>query len=701
MLLTALTVLCVFGNVRLGFAGNNSNGVTPLFMLADNIAEAAMEPKGAQCVLLPYSCTLSVTKSGTGTGNVDASPENLSWSGNTGKYNKYNNGTTVTLTVTADSISYFAGWSGECSETYGQLCTCIGTTSPCKVDINDNMAFTATFTLSNSVNVTKSGTGTGTVTSSPTDLTWSGNTGKVEFTASTTVTLTATADSPNSYFTGWGGDCLSAGTNSTCTITTNSSPKTVTATFTANTLTVTKAGTGTGTVTDDQGKLSWSASTGTATYPLGTSVTLTATPDSNSYFVGWSGDGSCSGTNSTCMVTMSTAKAVTATFNPLYTLTITKAGASTGSVGVDTGTLSWTGSTATAIYKSGTSVTLTATVDNGYMPNWSGNCSGTGLTCTVAMSAAKNVTVTFVPGYILTLTKSSGGSIGVDSGTLAGSGYTFTAGYPIGSSVTITATAETLNNYLLTNLGGDCFWTAKGASKGSCTVTMSQNRLVTAAFSYAVSGFTLAVTKYGTGSGTVTPSTGSLKWWGDNFGTATYSTDMGITSVTLTATANAGSVFIGWSGACSGTSSICKVTMSAAKNVTATFSPVYAITVTKSGTGTGSVTADTGTLSWSGNTGTTTYTSGTDVTLTATADDNSYVASWSDDCSGSTLTWPGSTCSLLKMTRDISATVTLNPAYTLTVTKSGTGTGSVTTNTGTLSWSGTTGKYTHSPAVQM
>ncbi|WP_040335817.1 beta strand repeat-containing protein [Candidatus Magnetobacterium casense] len=703
LLLAVFAVLCVFGNVGLGVADDGSNGVTPLVTAANAIAEVDMEPKGAQCLFLPYSCTLSVTKSGTGTGNVDASPENLSWSGNTGKYNKYDQSKTVTLTVTADSNSYFAGWSGECTQANkNEPCTCSGTMSPCKVAMNDNRSFTATFTLSNSLTVTKSGTGTGTVTSSPTDLTWSGNTGKVEFTASTTLTLTATADSPNSYFTGWGGDCLSAGTNSTCTITTNSSPKTVTATFTANTLSITKAGTGTGTITDDQGKLSWNANTGTATYPLGTSVTLTATPDSNSYFAGWSGDGSCSGTDSTCTVTMSVAKVVTATFNPMYTLTITKAGANTGSVAVDTGTLSWSGSTATAIYKSGTSVTLTATVDNGYMPNWSGDCSGTGLTCTVAMSAAKNVTVTFVPGYILTLTRTSGGSIGVDSGALASSGYTFTVGYSIGSSVTITATAETLNSYLLTNLGGDCSWTGIGSSKGSCTVTMSQNRFVTAAFSeVAGMGFTLAVTKYGTGSGTVTPSTGSLNWWGDNFGTAKYSTGMSITSVTLTATATAGSVFTGWSGACSGTSSTCTVTMSAAKNVTATFSHVYSITVTKFGTGTGSVTADTGTISWSGNTGTTTYTSGvsgTDVAITATADDNSYVASWSDDCSGSTLTWPSSTCSLLKMTRAISTTVTFNPAYTLTVTKSGTGTGSVTASTGTLSWSGTTGKYTHYPS---
>ena len=45
-------------------------------------------------------------------------------------------------------------------------------------------------------------------------------------------------------------------------------------------------------------------------------------------------------------------------------------------------------------------------------------------------------------------------------------------------------------------------------------------------------------------------------------------------SVTLTATANGGYAFTGWSGACSDTSSTCTVTMDDAKSVTATFVPL-------------------------------------------------------------------------------------------------------------------------------
>jgi len=86
--------------------------------------------------------------------------------------------------------------------------------------------------------------------------------------------------------------------------------------------------------------------------------------------------------------------------------------------------------------------------------------------------------------------------------------------------------------------------------------------------------YTLAVTKAGTGSGTVSGS-------GIDCGsTCSVSYDYN-TSVTLTATPAAGSTFTGWSGSgCSGTGS-CTVTMSAARDVTATFT-IDTFTVTPS-----------------------------------------------------------------------------------------------------------------------
>jgi uncharacterized repeat protein (TIGR02543 family) len=76
---------------------------------------------------------------------------------------------------------------------------------------------------------------------------------------------------------------------------------------------------------------------------------------------------------------------------------------------------------------------------------------------------------------------------------------------------------------------------------------------------------TLLVTKRGYGEGNVT-----LSPTGNQYGeTRMLSYAVG-TVVTLTASANTGSTFIGWSGDCTGTGS-CTVTMDSSKSVTATF----------------------------------------------------------------------------------------------------------------------------------
>ena len=122
------------------------------------------------------------------------------------------------------------------------------------------------------------------------------------------MTLTATPAS-GSTFAGWSG-CTGTGP---CTVT-MSSARTVTATFNVQrqqfTLTVSTAGTGSGTVGSSDGLITCPG-TCSATYPSGTSVTLTATPASGSTFAGWSGG--CGATN-TCTVTLAGNTTVAATF---------------------------------------------------------------------------------------------------------------------------------------------------------------------------------------------------------------------------------------------------------------------------------------------------------------------------------------------------------------------------------------------------
>jgi hypothetical protein len=80
------------------------------------------------------------------------------------------------------------------------------------------------------------------------------------------------------------------------------------------TLTVTKAGTGAGTVTSSPAGISCgtTCTTQNAAFTNGTSVSLSAAPNTGSSFGGWSG--ACSGTGG-CTVAMSQARQVTATFN--------------------------------------------------------------------------------------------------------------------------------------------------------------------------------------------------------------------------------------------------------------------------------------------------------------------------------------------------------------------------------------------------
>src|SRR5262249_56931830 len=94
-------------------------------------------------------------------------------------------------------------------------------------------------------------------------------------------------------------------------------------------------------------------------FTIGTAVTWTATPAAGSTFTGWSGG--CTGTATTCPVTMSAAQSVTATFTlQPFTLTLTKAGTGSGTV-TSTPTRISCGTTCSAPFPSRTAGPLTAT----------------------------------------------------------------------------------------------------------------------------------------------------------------------------------------------------------------------------------------------------------------------------------------------------------------------------------------------------
>jgi|GEM_PF-1763337 len=97
----------------------------------------------------------------------------------------------------------------------------------------------------------------------------------------------------------------------------------------------------------------------------------------------------------------------------------------------------------------------------------------------------------------------------------------------------------------------------------------------------------------------------------------------------------------------------------------------YSITITKAGTGSGSVTPSVGALTWSGSTGTASYNAGTALTLTATASGDSNFVGWSAPCVASGT----GTCTFTTVAANsapIVATFTLK-SYSFSVTKYGSG----------------------------
>jgi phospholipase C len=412
------------------------------------------------------SFQLSVQTAGGGSGTVSSSPAGI----NCGQLCSvsFASGTEVTLAATPAANSFFAGWSGACSGV-----------GACKMTLSQNSSATATFSDLPVLAVTLSGSGKGSVSSNPSGINC-GQTCGASFDPGTAVTLTAAA-AEGSIFVGWAGGCT--GTNATCTVTLNASEQ-VTATFddvqAPPVLNVRFAGTGTGTVSSNPAGISC-APTCSASFAVGTPVTLTETPATNSSFAGWSGGG-CSGTSATCTVTLNSSEQVTATFNtnaPM--LTVTLAGTGAGTVSSSPAGISCP-TTCSASFSIGTLVTLTETpATNSSFAGWSGACSGTNSTCTVTLSASQQVTATFNINQLLLTVNLAGTGTGSVSSSPAGISCptTCSASFNAGTQVTLTENPATGSTF--------AGWSGGGCSGvgSTCQVTLTASQQVTATFNLA------------------------------------------------------------------------------------------------------------------------------------------------------------------------------------------------------------------------
>ncbi len=135
-----------------------------------------------------------------------------------------------------------------------------------------------------------------------------------------------------------------------------------------------------------------------------TTVTLTAEPEPDNRFIGWTGP--CTGSVLTCEVFMDQDYAAVATFEPLtYNLALNKKGSGKGKVTSSPSGITC-GNDCDGDFASLSSVTLTADPDSGNrFTGWTGPCTGSSLTCEVFMNRDYTPSATFCPKKSLKLGK--------------------------------------------------------------------------------------------------------------------------------------------------------------------------------------------------------------------------------------------------------------------------------------------------------
>jgi len=213
-------------------------------------------------------------------------------------------------------------------------------------------------------------------------------------------------------------------------------------------------------------------------YPHGTSLTLTATPDLGYNFSSWTGG--CANQGATCTMTLDANATIRANFT-VQTTTLTVTPPQVGTITVGTNTCTPTSGTCIYNFTYFETATVTANAPISHEANkWGGSCGvfGAAVTCTLAMTTNRTASHTFIPKFVLTTSAIRGGGPpqsrnGVACGTPANCWYISRSA----PTVTIDANADPFNEEF-----GSWQSTACAGQMTPCTHTLTADTAVAAAY---------------------------------------------------------------------------------------------------------------------------------------------------------------------------------------------------------------------------
>jgi hypothetical protein len=492
--------------------------------------------------------------------------------------NFYNAGATVQVTATPNSGQQFTGWSGDAS----------GTTNPTTVSMTAPRSVVANFTsASQNITVTTNPSGLqitvdGTTYTAPQTFQWAPG-------SSHTIATTSPQGSGSTryVYASW-----SDGGAQSHSVTAPSSAATYTANFTTQYQLTTSANpSNAGTVTPASGSF----------YNAGTSVQVTATPNSGQQFTGWSGD--ATGTTNPVMVSMTAPRNVVASFTAAsqgITVTTNPSGLQItvdGTIYTAPQTFQWT---------PGSSHTIATTSPQGsgstryVYASWSDG--GAQSHTVTAPSSAATYTANFTTQYQLTTSANPS-----NAGTVTPAAGSF---YNAGTSVQVTATPNSGQQF--TGWSGDATGTTNPV-----TITMSAPRNVVASFTGASQGVTITTNPSGlqiTVDGTTYTAPQTFQWTPGSSHTIATTSPQGSGSTRY--------VFANWNN--NGGQSQTITTPAIATTYTASFTTQYQLTTSANPSNAGTVSPGSGSF----------LNAGTAVQVTATPNSGRQFTGWSGDAAG-------------------------------------------------------------------